>query len=189
MAFPIFNLLHNADKLYLYSLQIIRMALEQCRKRRIFSKMREPKGGKEKSKRVPIFVVQEHHARNLHYDFRLEIGGVLKSWAVPKGVPLSGEKRLAIRTEDHPIEYAKCTKSGAFRHAKKSKIFCAFHGTIPEGLYGAGTVKIWDSGKYVPESVHRDKIVFELRGKKLKGKYVLVKTKFAKNSWLLFRKK
>lgn len=147
------------------------MKLEQYRKKRDFSVTREPKGGKAKPKRSPVFVVQEHHARNLHYDFRLEVDGVLKSWAVPKGVPLSGEKRLAIRTEDHPIEYAK------------------FFGTIPEGLYGAGVVKIWDSGKYVPESVHRDKLVFELFGKRLKGKYVLVKTKFAKNSWLLFRKK
>ncbi|MFZ3076982.1 MAG: DNA polymerase ligase N-terminal domain-containing protein [Candidatus Aenigmatarchaeota archaeon] len=150
------------------------MTLGQYRKRRNFSKSPEPKSNaaiKENTSRSPIFVVQEHHASHLHYDFRLEIGGVLKSWAVPKGVPLSGEKRLAIQTEDHPIEYAK------------------FHGTIPEGLYGAGVVKIWDSGKFVPESVHKDKIVFELRGKKLKGKYVLIKTKFAKNSWLLFRKK
>ncbi len=149
------------------------MRLEQYKKKRKLSMTPEPrpKIGKEKPKHNLIFVVQEHHARNLHYDFRLEIGGVLKSWAVPKGIPLSGEKRLAIRTEDHPIEYAK------------------FFGTIPEGLYGAGTVKIWDKGKYIPESVHKDKIVFELFGKKLKGKYVLIKTKFSKKSWLLFRKK
>lgn len=146
------------------------MALEQYKKRRIFSHTREPKGEKGK-KHNPIFVVQEHHARNLHYDFRLEVNGVLKSWAVPKGVPLSGEKRLAIQTEDHPIEYAK------------------FHGAIPEGLYGAGVVKIWDRGKYVPESIRKDKIVFDLFGKKLKGKYILIKTKFSKNSWLLFKKK
>lgn len=149
------------------------MALEQYRKRRIFSQTQEPKAARavKKPNHNPIFVVQEHHARNLHYDFRLEINGVLKSWAVPKGIPLSGEKRLAIQTEDHPIEYAK------------------FHGVIPEGQYGAGTVKIWDRGKFVPESVHKDKIIFELFGKKLKGKYVLVKTKFAKNSWILFKKK
>ncbi len=147
------------------------MKLGQYRKRRNFSKTHEPKGGKGKQKSNPIFVVQEHHARNLHYDFRLEIKGVLKSWAVPKGAPeKTGIKRLAVQTEDHPIEYAK------------------FSGTIPEGLYGAGVVKIWDRGKYVPEKLSEKEIIVELRGKKLKGKYVLIKTKFSKNSWLLFRK-
>lgn len=168
------------------------MTLGQYRKRQNFSKSPEPKSNaaiKENTSRSPIFVVQEHRARNLHYDFRLEIGGVLKSWAVPKGVLLSNEKRLAIQTEDHPIEYAK------------------FFGTIPEGLYGAGTVKIWDSGKFVPEKIKDKEIIVELFGKKMKGKYVLIKTKstkskafrdaekqkvfraFSKNSWLLFRKK
>ncbi len=151
------------------------MKLGRCRKERDFSNTTEPKsdkGSDKKTSRNPIFAVQEHHARQLHYDFRLEIKGVLKSWAVPKGVPENaGIKRLAVQTEDHPIEYAK------------------FHGTIPEELYGAGVVKIWDRGKYVPESIHKNKIVFELFGKKLKGKYVLIKTKFAKNSWLIFRKK
>lgn len=149
------------------------MRLEQYKRKRKLSLTPEPKPkiGKEKPSRNLIFVVQEHHASHLHYDFRLEMKGVLKSWAVPKGVPTSGEKRLAIQTEDHPVEYAK------------------FSGTIPEGLYGAGIVKIWDKGKYIPESVHKDKIVFELRGKKLKGMYVLVKTKFSKKSWLLFKKK
>lgn len=140
--------------------------------KRDFSITREPKGGKGKPGRKPIFVVQEHHARKLHYDFRLEINGVLKSWAVPKGVPrAAGVKRLAVQTENHPLEYAK------------------FHGTIPEGLYGAGVVKIWDRGKYVPEKIKDKEIIVELFGKKLKGKYILIKTKFAKNSWLLFRKK
>ncbi len=149
------------------------MSLERYRKKREFSKTPEPEPKPEHAagKYNPIFVVQEHHARRLHYDFRLEVGGVLKSWAVPKGVPLHGERRLAVQTEDHPLEYAK------------------FHGKIPEGLYGAGTVKIWDSGKYVPEKIKPREIIVELRGKKLKGKYVLIKTKFAKNSWLLFRKK
>lgn len=173
--------------------EIIRMALGQYRKRRNFSRTREPKGGvagKENTSRKPVFVVQEHRARQLHYDFRLEINGVLKSWAVPKEIPrTAGVKRLAVQTENHPVEYAK------------------FSGRIPEGLYGAGTVKIWDKGKYIPESIHRDKIVLELFGRKLKGKYILVKTKstksgafrdaekpkvfraFAKNSWLIFRKK
>lgn len=148
------------------------MGLEKYKKRRGFSITQEPAArAAKKTAHNPVFVVQEHRARQLHYDFRLEVGGVLKSWAVPKGVPLSGEKRLALQTEDHPVEYAK------------------FSGSIPEGLYGAGTVKIWDKGKYIPESMRKDKIVFELFGKKMKGKYVLIKTKFSKNSWLLFRKK
>lgn len=127
---------------------------------------------RHRKKREPIFAVQEHHARQLHCDFRLEVNGVLKSWAVPKGVPeKAGIKRLAIQTEDHPLEYAN------------------FSGAIPEGLYGAGVVKIWDRGKYVMEKIKDKEIIVELFGKKLKGKYVLVKTKFSKNSWLIFRKK
>lgn len=127
---------------------------------------------KGKKRRKQIFVVQEHRASHLHYDFRLEINGALKSWAVPKGVPRTkGVKRLAIKVANHALAYAK------------------FSGKIPEGQYGAGTVKIWDRGKYIPESIHKDKIVFELFGKKLKGNYVLVKTKFGKNSWLLFKTK
>ena len=104
-----------------------------------FDKTPEPRGGKMSDKMKesgnpagePIFVIQKHDARNLHYDLRLEINGVLVSWAVPKGPPLeAGARRLAVRTEDHPIEYAE------------------FEGTIPEGQYGAGTVTIWDSGTY-----------------------------------------
>ena len=119
------------------------------------------------------FVVQEHHAQNLHWDFRLEMDGTLKSWAVPKEPPLvSGVKRLAIQVDDHALEYAK------------------FHGTIPDG-YGKGTVKIWDNGEYEMESRKDIKMVFLLKGKKMKGKYVLLKFpkafSKAKNGWLLFK--
>lgn len=122
---------------------------------------------------MPIFVIQEHKATNLHYDFRLEIGGVLKSWAIPKQPPRrKGLKRLAIQVPDHDLKYAK------------------FEGTIPEGLYGAGKVKIWDKGTYELEDKKKSKIVFNLKGKKLKGKYVLVKTNYGnkpEKSWLLMK--
>lgn len=117
-----------------------------------------------------IFVVQEHHATHLHWDFRLELDGVLKSWAIPKEPPLKeGIKRLAIQVEDHDLSYAK------------------FEGVIEEG-YGKGVVKIWDSGTYDVESLKDTKIVFILNGKKMKGKYVLLKFDKAKNGWLLFKK-
>jgi DNA ligase D-like protein (predicted 3'-phosphoesterase) len=116
-----------------------------------------------------IFVVQEHHARNLHWDFRLELDGVLKSWAVPKEPPLKeGIKRLAIQVDDHPLSYA------------------TFHGEIAEG-YGKGVVEIWDSGTYEMESVHDNKFVFILHGKRMKGRYTLLKFAKAKNGWLLFK--
>jgi DNA ligase D-like protein (predicted 3'-phosphoesterase) len=118
----------------------------------------------------PKFVVQEHHSRNLHYDLRLELDGALKSWAVPKEPPLvEGVKRLAIQDDDHALSYAN------------------FEGVIEEG-YGKGTVVIWDSGTYEMESVHDKKMVFILHGKKMKGKYVLLKFEKAKNGWLLFKK-
>ncbi|MBI2675879.1 MAG: 3'-phosphoesterase [Candidatus Aenigmarchaeota archaeon] len=120
----------------------------------------------------PIYVIQEHDARRLHYDLRLEEGGVLKSWAVPKN-PEEAEKRrlLAIETEDHPIEYAN------------------FEGSIPEGNYGAGAVQIWDKGICKIISRKPEKIIVEIKGEKLKGIFVLVKTKFSPKSWLFFRKK
>ncbi len=118
----------------------------------------------------PIFVIQEHHARNLHWDFRLQLDNVLKSWAVPKEPPKKeGIKRLAIAVDDHDLSYAN------------------FEGDIEEG-YGKGSVKIWDKGTYEMESRKDDKLVFILHGKKLKGKYVLVKFEKAKNGWLLFKK-
>ncbi|MEM0230776.1 MAG: DNA polymerase ligase N-terminal domain-containing protein [Candidatus Woesearchaeota archaeon] len=118
------------------------------------------------------FVVQEHHASHLHWDFRLELDGVLKSWAVPKEPPTKpGIKRLAVEVEDHDISYID------------------FEGTIPEGSYGAGTVKIWDSGTFKLESRRPEKIVFKLDGKKMKGEYVLLKfSKAGEKNWLLFKK-
>ncbi len=120
----------------------------------------------------PVYVIQQHDATRLHYDLRLEEKGVLKSWALPKN-PQEAEKRklLAIETEDHPIEYAN------------------FEGSIPEGNYGAGTVKIWDRGKCKIISRRPEKIIVEIKGEKLKGSFVLIKTKFSQKSWLFFRKK
>lgn len=114
------------------------------------------------------FVVQEHHARHLHWDFRLEKDGVLKSWAVPKGVPEKKLiKRLAIQVEDHELDYID------------------FEGEIEEGEYGAGSVKIWDSGTYELESESVKTIVFDLKGKRLTGKYSLVHLK--DKQWLLIK--
>ncbi|MBM5804821.1 MAG: ATP-dependent DNA ligase [Candidatus Verstraetearchaeota archaeon] len=119
------------------------------------------------------FVVHEHHARRLHYDFRLEKGGVLKSWAVPKGLPEEpGEKRLAIEVEDHSLKYRE------------------FEGTIPEGQYGAGTVRIWDKGSYEPLVWSKDTIEFVLSGDRLHGRYVLTRFKKAgERQWLLLKAK
>jgi len=119
-----------------------------------------------------IFVVQEHHAKKLHWDFRLEIKGVLRSWAIPKEPPLKpGIKRLAILVEDHSLDYAD------------------FEGEIKDG-YGAGLVRIWDKGRYEMDSENEKKMVFHLNGKKLKGKYVLLKFERAGDKdWLLFKAK
>ena len=119
---------------------------------------------------MPVFVVQKHKATHLHHDVRLEMDGVLKSWAVPKEPPKDvGLKRLAIQVEDHDLDYAD------------------FKGTIPKGQYGAGTVEIWDNGSYELVEKSDDKLVFVLKGKKLKGAYCLVRLKDKKN-WLLFRR-
>lgn len=147
--------------------------LSEYASKRNFRQTPEPKGGEKKEEKL-IFVIQEHHARRLHYDLRLESGGVLKSWAVPKGMPESaGERRLAVETEDHPFEYAN------------------FEGTIPVGQYGAGTVKIWDKGSYETKVWENDKIEFTLKGQRLKGRYILVRLKKAKDdkSWLLLKGK
>lgn len=118
---------------------------------------------------MPIFVVHKHNASHLHWDLRLEMNGVLKSWAVPKQPPLKKDiKRLAIQVEDHALSYAK------------------FEGTIPEGQYGAGEVKIWDKGTYSLVEKEAKKIVVEFKGKKLKGKYCLVLFRPPKN-WLFFK--
>jgi bifunctional non-homologous end joining protein LigD len=146
------------------------MSLQKYQSKRKFKITPEPKGkiGKVNKAR---FVVQEHHASHLHYDFRLELDGVLKSWAVPKGVPeTAGVKRLAIQVEDHPVEYIN------------------FSGIIPEGQYGAGEVFIWDNGKYeiLAGDLNRGSLKIKLNGKKLKGDYALVRMKELKN-WLIYK--
>lgn len=123
---------------------------------------------------MPIFVVHEHHSKKLHYDFRLEIDGVLKSWAVPKGPSMSPhDKRLAIMVDDHPIEYG------------------TFEGIIPDGYYGAGPVLIWDSGDYTPIAIDMVKkhVEFTLHGRKLKGAFILTGLKGKEKEWLLIKKK
>lgn len=155
--------------------------------KRNFKVSPEPKGKQPRKKtKAPIFVVQKHDARNLHYDLRLEIDGVLVSWAVPKGLSLNpSEKRLAIMTEDHPLEYA------------------TFEGVIPEGQYGAGPVMVWDTGTYknikekagklVPmdECLKNGQIELFLEGSKLQGGFALVKTRYGtdKDQWLLIKMK
>ena len=125
------------------------------------------------NKIMPLFVVHEHHATHLHWDLRLELGGVLKSWAIPKQPPRTKDiKRLAIQVEDHLKSYAN------------------FEGEIPEGQYGAGKVKIWDKGKFHLIDKKPNKMVFKLEGLKLKGEYVLVKTKYGskpEKAWLFFK--
>lgn len=117
------------------------------------------------------FVIQKHYATHLHYDFRLEMDGVLKSWAVPKEPPTEPSvKRLAVEVEDHPLSYID------------------FEGTIPEGIYGAGKVEIWDKGTYTLKHRNKDKIEFILHGERLSGDYVLIRFKGVKN-WLFFKKK
>jgi len=118
------------------------------------------------------FIVQEHHATRLHWDFRLEMDGVLKSWAIPKEPPTRpGVRRLAVQVEDHPLDYID------------------FEGVIPEGEYGAGTVHIWDHGTYTLESRKLEKIVFGLKGEKMKGRYVLLHFTDKPENWLLFKTK
>ena len=125
------------------------------------------------------FVVHEHHSTRLHFDFRLEIGGVLKSWAIPKGPPMNpSDKRLAVMVEDHPLEYGE------------------FEGIIPEGHYGAGPVLIWDTGEFQSEgnlesSLAKGKLVFILSGKKIKGSFslFLMKGRGSGKDWLLIKGK
>src|SRR5258706_15062535 len=148
--------------------------LEEYKKKRRFDRTAEP--APEEAPPVPgnRFVVQKHRASQLHYDFRLEAGGVLKSWAVPKGPsPNPSIKRLAMAVEDHPIAYAD------------------FEGVITEGEYGGGTVMVWDRGTFKPENgdveaaLAKGELKFTLRGKKLKGSWVLVRTKG--RQWLLIK--
>ena len=134
----------------------------------------EPFGSTRRRSRGPVFVVQRHDARRLHYDFRLERDGALASWAVPKGVPLEpGERVLAVHVEDHPLDYA------------------SFEGEIPKGSYGAGTVEIWDRGTYELVEEKRDGgLTVRLHGKRLEGTWTLVPAKLGgeERNWLLMRK-
>jgi bifunctional non-homologous end joining protein LigD len=158
------------------------MALVDYWKKRDFSKTPEPQGDAPEHRRKTgalRFVVQRHDARRLHYDFRLEIGGVLKSWAVPRGPSLDPrERRLAIETEDHPLEYID------------------FEGKIPEGQYGAGTVEIWDRGTWTPEgspekAYENGVLKFTLHGRRLRGGWVLIRmaAKGREKNWLLIKER
>ncbi len=151
------------------------MSLEEYVRKRNFGKTPEPDSRKFPAKKGHRFVIQKHAASRLHYDFRLEQGGVLKSWAVPKGVPfVKGEKRLAVQTEDHPLAYID------------------FEGSIPEGQYGGGTVMVWDQGTYEPLSktpakeLAGGKLHFVLHGSKLQGEWYLVRLRDG-DQWLLIR--
>jgi bifunctional non-homologous end joining protein LigD len=155
--------------------------LEEYQRKRRFDRTPEPSGKPAEPSSENTFVVQKHAARRLHYDFRLAINGTLKSWAVPKGPSLnSADKRLAVQTEDHPLEYG------------------GFEGKIPEGNYGAGTVMVWDRGTFAPEGnldaahqLQRGEIKFSLNGEKLRGSFVLVKLRNSEkgNEWLLIKHK
>jgi bifunctional non-homologous end joining protein LigD len=151
---------------------VAELSLEDYQRKRDFERTSEPKGEiKMSNKKERIYVIQKHQATHLHWDLRLEMDGVLKSWAVPKEPPTEkGVKRLAVQVEDHPLEYA------------------TFAGTIPEGEYGAGTVEIWDEGTYTLVDQKPNKIIFEIKGERLKGTYCLLRFKEDKN-WLFFKTK
>lgn len=155
------------------------MSLKEYKAKRNFHKTKEPSGKAIKSKGTKMFVVQKHHASHLHYDFRLELDGVLKSWAVPKGPSLNPkDKRLAVEVEDHPIDYAN------------------FEGEIPVGEYGGGHVIVWDKGEWIPpenvdEQLKKGHLEFELHGEKLGGEWLLLRTRIPgekKNNWLLIKR-
>lgn len=158
--------------------------LDEYHKKRDFRRTKEPAGGGKKSSEKPLFVIQKHDASNLHYDFRIEMGDVLKSWAVPKGPSTDpSEKRMAMPTEDHPLEYAD------------------FEGVIPEGEYGAGAVMVWDTGSYhnlradkeddkasMQQSYDEGKVEIYLDGVKLEGGYALIRTGNGEDArWLLIK--
>ena len=160
------------------------MHLKEYKKKRQFDLTPEPRGSSAPARKASgllAYVVQKHMSSHLHYDFRLEWQGVLLSWAVPKGPSLNpAVKRLAMQTEDHPLEYAE------------------FEGVIPEGQYGAGTVMLWDRGTWQPQnadvdaSLQKGEIKFTLHGKKLQGSWVLVRTRGfgsnpARSAWLLIK--
>ncbi|MCZ0813050.1 MAG: DNA polymerase ligase N-terminal domain-containing protein [Pseudomonadota bacterium] len=159
-----------------------RHQLERYRERRDFSRSTEPTGDIGGTSGNPVFVIQKHDASNLHYDLRLAVDGVLKSWAVPKGPSTDPrEKRLAIATEDHPLDYAD------------------FEGVIPEGEYGAGTVLIWDRGTYenitetengprsMSEALAKGHALVRLCGEKIHGGYALQRIDDDADQWLLIK--
>ena len=163
------------------------MSLTQYRQKRHFNRTPEPRGGKAAKAGDLRFVIQKHQASHLHYDFRLELDGVLKSWAVPKGPSTNpNDKRLAMMVEDHPLDYGD------------------FEGTIPPGNYGAGSVIVWDRGTYrardattrreseqvMAEGLRRGHLTFVVEGEKLRGEFSLLKlAKGGKNAWLLLKKR
>jgi bifunctional non-homologous end joining protein LigD len=162
------------------------VSLTVYRRKRDFEATPEPRGRSRRSAARRSFVVQRHEATRLHYDFRLELDGVLKSWAVPKEPkPVAGDKRLAVHVEDHPIEYG------------------SFHGRIPEGHYGAGRVEIWDRGWWEPmedprAGYRRGSLKFRLHGRRLRGGWALVRMRprgddprgtGRKENWLLIKER
>lgn len=157
--------------------------LETYREKRDFTRTSEPAGAGKQSHKGHAYLIQKHEARNLHFDFRLEHDGVLKSWAIPRGPSMDpGDKRLAVRTEDHPVEYG------------------GFEGSIPKGQYGGGTVMLWDEGTWEPvedpdEGFKQGKLKFVVHGKRLQGGFALVRLrsdtgrKQGKENWLLIKEK
>jgi bifunctional non-homologous end joining protein LigD len=142
--------------------------LKAYRKKRRFEQTPEPKGGTPPKAAANRFVIHEHHARRLHWDLRLEHEGALASWAVPNGIPPdTKDNRLAVRTEDHPIEYLE------------------FEGDIPAGEYGAGSIRIWDSGSFDTDKWTEDKIEVTLSGERLTGRYALFRTR--DSDWMIHR--
>jgi DNA ligase D-like protein (predicted 3'-phosphoesterase) len=162
-----------------------RGSLKSYREKRDFRRTPEPVGKAGIRRKEPIFVIQKHHARRLHYDLRIEVKGVLKSWAIPKGPSTNpSEKRLAVATEDHPMEYAE------------------FEGSIPEGEYGAGEMIVWDTGHYrnitekngksipIEDAIEHGHLAIWLEGQKLKGGYALSRFRREKREqWLLVKMK
>src|SRR5436853_6462254 len=156
------------------------MSLREYKRKRHFNRTPEP-AGKVAKKSGHSYVIQKHAASHLHYDFRLELDGVLKSWAVPKGPSLDPSvKRLAMHVEDHPVKYG------------------GFEGIIPEGEYGGGTVMLWDQGSLEPmgdprDSYRRGKLKFRLHGEKLQGAWMLVRRSYSRsgkdNEWFLFKER
>jgi DNA ligase D-like protein (predicted 3'-phosphoesterase) len=152
------------------------MSLKEYEKKRNFRKTPEPQPSAKQGRQGElVYVIQKHEASHLHYDLRLEEGGVLKSWAIPKLPPQAENiRRLAVETEDHPLGYEE------------------FEGVIPAGEYGAGKVEIWDQGTYLPQESSPGKRIIEIKGQQLRGRYGLIKLQAKSNkdkNWLFFKMK